>query len=152
MQVNQLTELLEPAVKALGFELWGLEYLASGRHGLLRVYIDHENGIKIEDCEKVSRQISAVLEVEQPNSQNYTLEVSSPGMDRQLFKQDQYLAYCGEGVSLKLFSLVNNQKKMRAVLTEVGEENIVVNLEGQVLTVAFSNIQKAHIIPMFKNK
>ena len=150
MQVNRLTELLEPAVKALGFELWGLEYLTSGRHGLLRVYIEHENGIKIEDCEKVSRQISAVLEVEEPNSQNYTLEVSSPGMDRQLFKQDQYLSYCGEGISLKLSTPINNQKKIRGVLTEVSEENIVVNAEGQIFTVAFSSIQKAHIVPSFK--
>ncbi len=149
-QEDSLTELLEPAVKALGLELWGMEYLPAGRHSLLRVFIEKEEGVNVEDCEKASRQISAVLEVEDPIPQEYVLEVSSPGLDRFLFKPSQYLTFCGEIVSLRLHSPIESQKKMRGVLSEVHEESVVIVVDGKPVTVAFSNIQKAQIVPVFK--
>lgn len=149
-QIERLTELLEPAVKAVGMDLWGIEYLPSGRHTLLRVYIDSEKGVRVEDCERVSYQIGAVLEVEDPISQEYVLEVSSPGLDRLLFKPDQYVTFCGEILSLKLFSPVEKQKKLKGVLKEIGDDRIVINADGKDLSVAFSNIQKAQVVPVFK--
>lgn len=82
---RQLTEMLESAVVASGYELVGLEFIRAGEHSTLRIYIDHENGITVEDCAEVSHQVSAVLDVEDPISVAYSLEVSSPGLDRPLF-------------------------------------------------------------------
>jgi len=94
--------MLTVPVEALGFQLWGIEYVQAGNHSVLRVFIDGENGINIEDCANVSRQVSAVLDVEDPISTEYTLEVSSPGVDRPLFTAEQYASYIGEDVKLQL--------------------------------------------------
>ena len=99
-KLEQLQALLAPVVEALGYQCWGIEFISQGRHSLLRVYIDHANGILIDDCEKVSRQLSGVLDVEDPISVDYTLEVSSPGMDRPLFTIEQYVAHVGDQVKL----------------------------------------------------
>jgi len=86
---QQLSDMLETTVEALGFELWGVEYLSQGRHSVLRIYIESENGITVDDCAAVSEQVGSVLDVEDPVTGEYTLEVSSPGMDRLLFKLAQ---------------------------------------------------------------
>ena len=99
---QQIRELLEPAVEALGFVVWGLEYLSQGRHTLLRLYIDDENGVGVDDCAAVSRQVSSILDVEDPISGDYTLEVSSPGLDRLLFQLEQYPDYAGEWIEIRL--------------------------------------------------
>ncbi len=91
---QQIQQMLEPTVEALGFDLWGVEYLSQGRHSVLRVYIEHEKGISVDDCAAVSEQVSGVLDVEDPITGEYTLEVSSPGMDRLLFKLEQYPGLC----------------------------------------------------------
>ena len=83
---QKIEALLEPTIEALGFELWGLEYLSQGRHTLLRLYIDGENGVTVDNCAEVSRHVSGVLDVEDPITGEYTLEVSSPGVDRLLFR------------------------------------------------------------------
>ncbi len=134
-QVSVLTTLIEPAVKALGFELWGLDYLPSGRHSVLRVYIDHSDykkGINIEDCEQVSRQISAILEVEEPISGEYVLEVSSPGLDREFFKPSQYVNFCGQMIFIKLTSPIHTlgsgsggSRNLKGILKEVFLEGSV---------------------------
>ena len=103
-KLEQLQALLAPVVEALGYECWGLEYMSQGRHSLLRIYIDHANGVLVEDCEKVSRQVSGVLDVEDPISSEYTLEVSSPGMDRPLFTLELFAKHAGELVKIKLCS------------------------------------------------
>ncbi|NAW67473.1 ribosome maturation factor RimP, partial [Photobacterium halotolerans] len=91
----QLTELLEAPVTALGYELVGLEFIRAGEHSTLRVFIDHENGITVDDCADVSRQISAVMDVEDPITVAYNLEVSSPGLDRPLFRAAHYEQFIG---------------------------------------------------------
>ena len=95
----QLQQLLEPVVESLGCSLWGLEYISQGRHTTLRLYIEAEGGVGVEHCEKVSRQVSAVMDVEDPISGEYTLEVSSPGLDRPLYTLEQFQAYVGETVA-----------------------------------------------------
>ena len=96
---QRLSEMLNPAVEALGFELLGVEFVRAGKHSILRVYIDHENGINVDDCADVSHQVSAVLDVEDPINTEYNLEVSSPGMDRPLFKAAHYAQVVGETVA-----------------------------------------------------
>jgi len=142
---QQIQAMLEPTVEALGFELWGLEYQSQGRHSLLRVYIDGENGITVDDCAAVSEQIGSVLDVEEPIHGEYTLEVSSPGMDRQLFRLDQYPGFVGEEVEIRLRTPFEGRRKFRGVLQGVEGEDVVVRVEDHEYLLPFSAIEKARI-------
>ncbi|MDH5614342.1 MAG: ribosome maturation factor RimP, partial [Gammaproteobacteria bacterium] len=92
-QAPQFRALFEPAITAMGYELVGVEYLRQGKQGLLRIYIDSENGITVDDCGKVSHQVSGILEVEDPIRENYVLEVSSPGLDRPLYTAEHFVRF-----------------------------------------------------------
>jgi ribosome maturation factor RimP len=146
---NRLTEMLEPAVEAAGFELVGIEYIRAGKHSTLRIYIDHENGIDVDDCVEVSRQCSAVLDVEDPITNEYNLEVSSPGLDRPLFKAQHYQARIGEIISLKLVMPSNGRRNFKGEIVGVEGEMITVKVDGQEFTLALANIKNANIIPQF---
>lgn len=147
---QKLTELLEPTVEMLGFELLGLEFTRAGKHSTLLVYIDHkENGIFLEDCTKVSHQISAVMDVEDPISTEYNLEVSSPGMARPLFKVAHYEEYCGSEIKALLRLAVNGRRKLKGVIQSVDGEMITITVDGKDEVFAYSNIQKANIVPKF---
>lgn len=149
---QKLYEMLLPAVEAVGFELWGIEYIPQGKHSVLRVYIEHENGITVDNCEAVSKQISAVLDVEDPISAHYDLEVSSPGLDRFLFYSHQYHTYIGEKIAVRLRIGLNGQRKYTGKLLAVNEQNIELDVNGQGVRIDFSNIEKAQVIPDFVNK
>ena len=114
-----ITELIGTTVQALGLELWGVELLQQGRYSLLRVYIEREEGVTIEDCEKVSRQVSALLDVEDPIAGEYTLEVSSPGVDRPLYRVEQYAKYVGSELNLKLRRAVSGRRKFKGHIIKV---------------------------------
>ncbi|MDH1105026.1 ribosome maturation factor RimP [Pseudomonas otitidis] len=148
-KLEQLQALLAPVVEALGYQCWGIEFLSQGRHSLLRVYIDHENGILVDDCEKVSRQISGVLDVEDPISSEYTLEVSSPGMDRPLFRLEQFAAHAGELVKIKLRSPYEGRRNFQGLLRGVEEQDVVVLVEDHEYLLPIDLIDKANIIPRF---
>jgi len=148
-KLEQLQALLAPVVEAIGYQCWGIEFLSQGRHSLLRVYIDHENGILIDDCEKVSRQISGVLDVEDPISSEYTLEVSSPGMDRPLFRLEQFAAHAGELVKIKLRSPYEGRRNFQGLLRGVEEQDVVVLVEDHEYLLPIDLIDKANIIPRF---
>ena len=144
---QQLRDLLAPTVEAMGFELWGLEYLSQGRHSLVRVYIDGDNGITVDDCAAVSEQIGSVLDVEDPIHGEYTLEVSSPGMDRLLFELDQYPGYVGETVELRLRSAFEGRRKVRGVLKGIEGEDVVVQVDDHEYLLPHSAIDKARVQP-----
>ena len=146
---QRLTEMLESPIESLGFELWGIEFVRAGKHSTLRVFIDHANGITVENCAEVSHQVSSILDVEDPISTEYNLEVSSPGMDRLLFKPSQYEKYLGEQVSLTLRMAVNNRRKYKGVITRIEGEMLVLVVDGNEETVAFANIQQANLVPNF---
>ncbi|GLZ88123.1 ribosome maturation factor RimP [Pseudomonas sp. BN414] len=148
-KLEQLQALLAPVVEALGYQCWGIEFLSQGRHSLLRIYIDHENGILVDDCEKVSRQISGVLDVEDPISNEYTLEVSSPGMDRPLFTLEQFAAHAGELVKIKLRSPFEGRRNFQGLLRGVEEQDVVVLIEDREFLLPIELIDKANIIPRF---
>lgn len=145
---QQITDMLRNTVEALGFELWGVEYLSQGRHSLLRIYIDAENGITVDDCANVSEQVSAVLDVEDPITGEYTLEVSSPGMDRLLFALDQYPGYVGEILDVKLRSAFEGRRKFKGRLTGVEGDDIVLQVDDHEYLLPHGSIEKARVQPV----
>lgn len=148
---SQLIELLQPVVEAMGFVFWGLEFNASGRHTLLRVFIDHADGINVDQCAEVSRQISSVLDVEDPITQEYTLEVSSPGMDRPLFSLEQYQQYANHIVELRLRIPFDGRRKFKGQLLGVEDQDVVLLVDEHEYLLPVELIEKAHIVPQFKD-
>lgn len=149
-RIEQLTDMLAPIVEDMELELWGIEYL-QGRGAVLRIYIDHEDGINVDQCVAVSHQVSGVLDVEDPIPGEYTLEVSSPGMDRPLFYLHQYPSFVGEKVDIKLLAPVLGRRKMLATIEGVNvDENVVlVTFDGESVEIPYSQIDRARIVPVF---
>jgi len=144
--VTLVTELIDATIQALGLELWGVELLQQGKYSLLRIYIEREEGVTIDDCEKVSRQVSALLDVEDPIAGEYTLEVSSPGMDRALFFIEHYSQFVGSEVDLKLRRPLDGRRKFKGKITKVSEDIVGLSVEGSEYDLEFSDIEKANIV------
>ena len=144
--VTLITELIDTTIQALGLDLWGVELLQQGKYSLLRIYIEREEGVTIEDCEKVSRQVSALLDVEDPIAGEYTLEVSSPGMDRPLFSIEHYLKYVGSEVDLKLRRPINGRRKFKGQIIKISGDIVGLLVEGSEYSLEFSDIEKASIV------
>ncbi|ARG96406.1 ribosome maturation factor RimP [Legionella micdadei] len=143
---NEIEAMLKPLINDLGYELWGCEYIPQKKHSLLRVYIDKEDGIGIDDCERVSKQISAFLDVEDPISGNYSLEISSPGIPRPLFYKEQYGRYLGQDIQVKLFKPINGSRKLTGTIVNVDEEVLMLKVGEEQLEIPFSHIVKANLI------
>ena len=142
---DKIEQLLKPAIEDMGYVLWGCEYLAQGKHSLLRVFIDSDKGIKVEDCEQVSRQVGALLDVEDPIPGNYSLEISSPGIPRPLFRSWQYPQYIGQDVHIKLFKPVAGKRKFTGIIVSADENTLVLDIEITQQAFLFSNIVKANL-------
>ena len=143
---SELNALLEPAINALGFRLWGIEYNAQGKYSMLRVYIDKEEGVGIEDCAQASRQISSILDVEDPISGEYTLEVSSPGLDRVLFSLSQFDEYLGWHVNVRLTENFENKRKFAGQIKKVINDEVVMIIGEEEYTIPYELIDKANLI------
>lgn len=143
-----LTAMLSDPIAAMGYELVGVEFIRS-RPAILRIYIDSENGITVDDCAEVSYQVSAILDVEDPVPSAYHLEVSSPGLDRPLFIAEHYQRYIGEEVNLTLRIAVQNRRKWQGTIKAVEGENVMITVDGKDEVFALSNIQKANLVPHF---
>ena len=148
-QSDKLETLLRPGVEALGFELWGVEYQSHARQSLLRIYIDAEQGVSVDDCAKVSHQVSGVLDVEDPITGEYTLEVSSPGMDRPLYHLEQYSRYIGSDITIRLRIAFEGRRKFQGRLVAVEGDEVVVLLDGHEYVLPFEQIDKAQVVPSF---
>ena len=144
---QQLTDMLDATVEALGFELWGVEYLSQGRHSVLRIYIESDKGITVDDCAAVSAQVGSVLDVEDPITGEYTLEVSSPGVDRLLFKLEQYADYVGEMVELRLRSAFEGRRNFKGTLTGIEGEDVVVQVDDHEYLLPHGAVEKARVQP-----
>lgn len=144
--VALVTELVDATIQALGLELWGVELLQQGRYSLLRIYIEREEGVTIDDCEKVSRQVSAILDVEDPIAGEYTLEVSSPGVDRPLFSIEQYEQYVGSEVNLKMRRPLNGRRKFKGQIIKVSEEIVCLSVDGTEYELQYPEIESASIV------
>jgi len=144
---QQLTDLLKPVIEALGFEFWGLEYLSQGKDSVLSVYIDSEKGIMVDDCATVSRQVSGIMDVEDPINGEYNLEVSSPGMDRPIFTVEQFNRYVGEFVDVKLRYAFEGRRKFKGKLVAIEDgEDIVVHVDTHEYILPIDAIDKANLI------
>jgi ribosome maturation factor RimP len=147
---SELKQLLGPVVEALGCELWGLELQTGGKTKLLRIYIDRaDDGIGVDDCERVSRQASAVLDVEEAINGEYILEVSSPGMDRPLYELSQYEQYIGEDISLRLRFPYEGRRNFKGRLTGIDDDEIVLVVTDHEFLFPVEGIEKANVIPRF---
>ena len=142
---DKIRALLAPTVEAMGYELWGIEHRTQGRHSLLRLYIDAEQGITVDDCAEVSRQVSGVLDVEDPINGEYTLEVSSPGVDRLLFDLAHYSLYVGEWIELRLRVPHEGRRKFKGTLKGIEGEDVVVQIDDHEFLLPHSAIEKAQV-------
>lgn len=147
---EKLIELLEPVVRAQGFELWELEYQARRGNGFLRIYIDAEAGIDLEACEKVSRAVSAVLDERDPIPVEYTLEVSSPGMDRVLRTAAHFTRFIGERASVDMVLPVNGRRRFLGKLLAVNAGELTLEQDGQPVQLRLDGIGKAQLAPEFE--
>ena len=143
---HKLTDMLRPAVEEVGKELLGIEYISAGNNSVLRLFIDHENGIDVDDCAEVSRQVGAILDVEDPISSEFNLEVSSPGLDRPLFDKPHYEAVIGETIEVKLSIPFNGRRKFKGILVAIENDTLVVTVDGEDYDLVLGNVFKAHLV------
>lgn len=141
--------MLRPAVEETGKELLGLEFISAGNNSILRLFIDHEDGINVDDCAEVSRQVSAILDVEDPISSEYNLEVSSPGVDRPLFDLEHYQAVIGETIDVKLAMPLNGRRKFKGTLESIENDTLYVVVDGESYPLIFGNIDKGNLVAQF---
>ena len=141
--------MLTPTVESLGCTIWGVEYLSQGKHSKLRLYIDRDGGVDVDNCAEVSRHVSDILDVEDFSNSAYTLEVSSPGMDGILFKETQYQEAVGEQVDVRLNFPFEGRKKFVGVLAGIEDSNAVVQVDEEEFLLPLENIQKARVVPVF---
>jgi ribosome maturation factor RimP len=142
---QDIEHLVRPSIEDMGLEFWGAEYQRQGFTGLLRIYIDKDTGVVIDDCQRVSRQVSALLDVNDPIPGNYRLEISSPGTPRPLFYPEQYTRYIGDDVQIKLGTPVLGRRNITGTITAVEGDTLHLT-EGETRhTFLFSNIIKAHL-------
>ena len=146
---HKLTAMLRPAVEEVGKELLGVEYISAGNQSVLRLFIDHENGIDVDDCAEVSRQVGAILDVEDPIANEYSLEVSSPGVDRPLFTLAHFAAVVSEEVSVKLNVPQDGRRNFKGTLVSIDEDMINVEVDNQVFSLLIDNVSKANLIAKF---
>ena len=146
---DRLTALLEPVVAALGYEIVLLEYSPRDGAGLLRIFIDGPNGVGIGDCEKVSREVAAVLDVEDLIRQAYQLEISSPGFDRPLVKPEHFERFKGEIAKIQMLAPVDGRRRFQGVLAAMVDGVISIDTPEGVVSLPLADIEKARLVPNF---
>jgi len=149
-RAEEIRDMLAPTVEALGFELLGVEYAPSTGNSLLRLYIEvPDRPVGIEDCEAVSREVSALLDVEDPIPGEYNLEVSSPGIDRPLFGAAQFARFVGEQAKLSLRIPQEGRRRLQGRIARVEGGTVVIAEDKAEYAVAEANIEKARLVPDF---
>jgi len=145
---DELDRLIRPAVEGMGYEFVGLEYLANPKNRLVRIYIDRQpDGIGVEDCADVSNELSALLDVEDPVSGQYSLEVSSPGVERPLFEPAHYRRFVGETAVVHLHAPMDGRRKLVGAIVEADEERVALDVDGIRTEVRFDEVRRAHLKP-----
>jgi len=150
LSVQKLNELLQPLVEDLGYEFVGLEYNSNPKNSLLRIYIDCEDGVGIDDCETVSREVAALLDVNDPIKSHYSLEISSPGLDRPLFTPAHYRKFAGHKVQINLFAPQDGRRKFSGPILGADEDSVRVEQDGSEVKLEFANIAKAKLVPDYE--
>ena len=148
---DKVLSILNPSVHDLGYELLGIEYVPSGKHSVLRLYIDSEKGIGVDDCEIVSRQVSAIMDVEDPISGQYNLEVSSPGIERPLFSVSHYMRFLGHDVRIRTYRPIEGRRNFTGSIGSVSEKSNAIELVTELgpVTLEIDLIEKANLVAHF---
>ncbi len=146
MTAETLKAILEPTLEAIELKLWGIELIGQGGGMIVRVYIDSEQGATISDCEKATRQISAVLDVEDVFNSRYTLEVSTPGMERGLFEPAQYARYIGHQVKIKLAVPIDEKRKHIGTIEKIVDDEVILKVGEAEVSIPFHQIKKANLV------
>lgn len=141
-----LESLFDPIVTGLGYQLWGIEYRSSQKHALIKIFIDHENGVTLDHCSEVSHQVSAVLDVEDPIAVPYTLEVSSPGVERPLLKLAHYQRYLGSEIKVRLTWALEGRKNFKGELIRVESDNITMLVDNLEVSFSVDAVKRANLI------
>jgi ribosome maturation factor RimP len=144
---KQLAELIEPTIEMLGYELWGLELISPNRRPTLRVFIDSPTGVTVDHCADVSRHIGGILDVEDPFIGEYTLEVSSPGIDRLVFKREQFDSYEGEPIEIKLRMPFEGRRKFRGWFRGLEGDDLIVQVDDHEYLLPLNSVDKARVEP-----
>lgn len=148
---QRLVQLLESVVEDLGFELWHLELEGAGGNRLLRLYIDAPEGIVVEDCERVSREVGAALDVADPLPGAYRLEVSSPGLDRPLVKPAHFRRFLGKNAKVTLYAPIEGRRRFTGVLRDLDDESVRLEYDdGCTVALPYTAIAKARLVPEFE--
>lgn len=145
-EIYNLAELIKPVIVRMGYVYWGMEFFSYARRAILRVMIDHVDGITLDDCSAVSDQLSGVLDVENPIKQPYTLEVSSPGIDRPLFEVAHYRRYIGEKVKVNTYSMIDGRRNFSGLLRVVEEDVVIVDVDGVEVQIPFNLIRRTRLV------
>ncbi|WP_293372939.1 ribosome maturation factor RimP [Nevskia sp.] len=144
-----MIELLEPVVNAIGYEIVLLEYSPRDGSSMLRLFIDGPDGIGLDDCEKVSREVAATLDVEDVITQAYRLEISSPGLDRPLVKPEHYRRFKGEIAKIQTLAPVAGRRRFQGVLLDATDDEVSIETADGVITLPLADIDKAKLVPNF---
>ena len=145
MDKEYIETLIKEDIKSLGYDIWGIELLGSNLHPTLRIFIDNENGVTVEDCEKVSKHISKVIEADNTYSINSTLEVSSPGIERKFFNEDQYLIYLGYTIKIRYKDIENQFRSVKGVLSSISKKGLSIKIKEEECFIQFQEIEKANL-------
>ncbi len=146
--IRTLRQMLTTVVEAMGYELVGVEFHPHRTNALLRIYIDGENGVTLEDCRRVSHQVSGMLEVEDPIEGRYSLEISSPGLDRPLFEARHFVRFSGSKARIELRDLLDGRRKLVGRLSGMCDDDVlIVDDEGREWRVPLERIAKARLVP-----
>ena len=146
MDTQHIKEILTEDIRSLGCDIWGIEFFGKYKSQTLRIYIDNKDGISVEDCEKVSKHVIKLLDVENDFSTKYLLEVSSPGLERKFFYEEQYLGYIDCAIKVRYINNLNRKFSIKGILSEVTTEGLVIESRDQNQNIPFSSIIQANLI------
>lgn len=144
-QNQSLVKLLEPVISSMGYEMLGIEYFARGHGSLVRIFIDNDTGITVDDCERVSRQVTGLMDVHDPVQGSYHLEISSPGLDRPLFTLEQFMRFQGHKAQVRLHSKLDGRRNFSGQIGAVEADRIILYDQDQIFTIPADMIEKAHL-------
>ena len=143
---QSVIELIEPGLLAKGLELVDVEFKKEGKNWVLRVFIDKEGGVTLEDCQKISRLAGDLIEVEEVIEPAYTMEVSSPGLNRVLKKEKDFIRFSGKKIGVQCHAPLNGRKKFTGILKDFKNQSIHLEVDGQLQTISINRVAKANLV------
>ncbi len=140
-----IVSICEPVLNSLGFDCVHVEFNSGGEHGTLRMYMDHPDGVTLDDCAAVSRQLEAVLDVEDIIEDAYTLEVSSPGLERPLGRRSDFERFVGQQIMVTTRNAQDGQRRWNGALLGVTDDDVLMHVDGQTIPIPFANVKQANL-------